>query len=162
MKKCNTCGETNKDNTKFCVKCGEQFSNFTHLCPHCKSIITPDDVFCKKCGKRIKASDSKQKVTKKETNRYIEKPVTETGRNRNFKIFLGLIGGFAAVAVIAVILIFVLGIGNLTNPFKFITEKIKGEQITELPKEELTEDVETKGLSVGESTQVAKIGRAHV
>jgi PKD repeat protein len=118
MKKCNSCGEINKDNAKFCIKCG-------------KSIIE---------------SGSKQEAAKIETSKYIKKPVVETGRNRNFKIFMGLIGGFAAVAVIAVILIFVLDIGNLTNPFKSITEEGKGEQITELPKE---------GLTAGESTQVA-------
>ena len=147
MKKCNTCGETNKDNAKFCIKCGEQFSNFMPLCPHCKSIITPDDVFCKECGKRIIESDSKQEETNKETNKYIEKPVTGTGRNRNFKIFIGLIGGFAAVAVI---LIFIVDIGNLTAPLKSITETTvetittseeeEDEQITELPKEVLTDN----------------------
>lgn len=150
MKKCNSCGEINKDNSQFCIKCGKQFSNFTPLCPNCKSIITPDDVFCKKCGKRIIASDSKQVAAKKETSKYIEKPVVETGRNRNFKIFMGLVGGFAAVAVIAVILIFVVDIGNLTNPFKSIiestvetittSEEEGDEQITELPKEVLTDN----------------------
>ncbi len=139
MKKCNACGEINKDNAKFCIKCGKQLSNFTLLCPNCKSIITPDDIFCKKCGKRIIESDSKQEATKKETYKYIEKPVIRTGRNRNFKIFLGLIGGFAVVAVIAVILIFVLDIGNLTAPLKSITE-VEYEQIGELPKEELSSD----------------------
>jgi len=136
MKKCNTCGETNKDNAKFCIKCGKQLSNFTLSCPHCKSIITPDDIFCKECGKRIIESGSKQEAAKIETSEYIEKPVIRTGRNRNFKIFLGLIGGFAIIAIIAVILIFVVGIGNLTNPFKSITE-------------------EGKGLTAGESTQAA-------
>ena len=139
MKKCNTCGETNKDNAKFCIKCGEQFSNFMPLCPHCKSIITPDDVFCNKCGKRIIESDLKQEVAKKVTSKYIEKPVVRTGRNRNFKIFVGLIGGFAVVAVIAVLLIFVIDTGNLTNPFKSTTE-VEYEQIGELPKEELSAD----------------------
>ena len=139
MKKCNTCGETNKDNAKFCIKCGEQFSNFMPLCPHCKSIITPDDVFCNKCGKSIIESGSKQEAAKIETSKYIEKPVTGTVRNRNFKIFIGLIGGFAAVAIIAVILIFVLDIGNLTAPLKSITE-VEYEQIGELPKEELSSD----------------------
>ena len=150
MKKCNTCGETNKDNAKFCIKCGEQFSNFMPLCPHCKSIITPDDVFCNKCGKSIIESGSKQEAAKIETSKYIEKPVVRTGRNRNFKIFVGLIGGFAAVAVIAVILIFIVDIGNLTAPLKSITEATvetittseeeEDEQITELPKEVLTDN----------------------
>ena len=139
MKKCNTCGEINKDNAKFCFTCGEQLSNFTTLCPDCKGVITPDDVFCNKCGKRIIESDLKQEVAKKVTSKYIEKPVVRTGRNRNFKIFIGLIGGFAAVAVIAVILVFVIDISNLTNPFKSTTE-VKYEQIGELPKEELSAD----------------------
>ena len=163
MKKCNTCGEINKDNAKFCIKCGEQFSNFIPLCPHCKSLITPDDVFCKECGKRIIASDSKQEETNKEINKYIEKPVIRTGRNRNFKIFMGLIGGFTAVAVIVLLLVFVIDISNLTSPFKSTVEAEQveedepddlketsedantvieelDEQITELPKEELTYD----------------------
>lgn len=157
MRKCNACGEVNKDNTKFCVKCGEQFTNFTLLCPDCKGVITPDDVFCNKCGKRIIESDLKQEVAKKVTSKYIEKPIVRTGRNRNFKIFIGLIGGFAAVAVIAVLLIFVIDISNLTNPFKSTTEVEEpeedgleetteeaieevDEQIVELPKEELSSD----------------------
>jgi len=155
MKKCNACGEINKDNAKFCIKCGKQLSNFTLLCPNCKSITTPEDVFCKKCGKRIIESDSKQEAEKKETYKYIEKPVVETGRNRNFKIFLGLIGGFTIVLVTVLILVFVIDIGNLTTPFKSITEveehiedgleetakeEETDEQITELPEEEFADD----------------------
>lgn len=163
MKKCNACGEINKDNTKFCIKCGEQFSNFTPLCPDCKNVVTPDDVFCNKCGKRIIESDSKQEAVKKETYKYIEKPVVRKSGNRNFKIFIGLVGGFAAVAVIVLILVFVIDINNLTNPFKSMIEAEKveesetddfketteeattaieeeDEQIIELPKEELTDD----------------------
>ena len=117
MKKCNSCGEINKDNSQFCIKCGKQLSNFTPLCPNCKSIITPDDVFCNKCGKSIIGSGSKQEAAKIETSKYIKKPVVETGRNRNFKIFMGLIGGFTAVVVIVLILVFVIDIGNLTTPF---------------------------------------------
>ena len=128
MKKCNTCGETNKDNAKFCIKCGKQLSNFTPLCPHCKSIITPDNVFCKECGKRIIESDPKQEKTNKETNKYIKKPVIRTGRNRNFKIFMGLIAGFTAVAVIVILLVFVIDISNLTSPFKSTTEAEKVEE----------------------------------
>ena len=122
MKKCNSCGEINKDNSQFCIKCGKQLSNFTPLCPNCKSIITPDDVFCNKCGKSIIESGSKQEAAKIETSKYIKKPVVETGRNRNFKIFMGLIGGFVTVAIIVALLVFVVDIGNLTNPFKSITE----------------------------------------
>lgn len=144
MKKCKTCGETNKDNAKFCIKCGEQFSNFIPLCPDCKNVVTPDDVFCNKCGKRIIESDLKQETAKKATSKYIEKPVVITGRNRNFKIFIGLIGGFAAVAVIVLLLVFVIDIGNLTNPSKSITEvkyeEEENEQIVELSKEELSSD----------------------
>lgn len=142
MKKCNACGEINKDNTKFCIKCGKQFSNFTPLCPDCEGVITPDDVFCNKCGRKIIESDSKKETAKKET--YIEKPVVRTGRNRNFKIFVGLIGGFAAVAVIVLILVFVIDISNLTSPFKSTTEvkyeEVEDEQIAELPKEKLSSD----------------------
>ena len=49
-------------------------------------------------------------------------PVARTGGNRNFKIFIGLIGGFIIIAVIAVILVFVIDISNLTSPFKSTTE----------------------------------------
>ena len=122
MKKCKACKEINNDNAEFCFKCGNQFSNFTPLCPDCKSIITPDDVFCNKCGKRIIESDLKQEAAKKETSKYKEKPAVRTGGNRNFKIFIGLIGGFITIAVIAVILVFVIDISNLTSPFKSTTE----------------------------------------
>ncbi len=128
MKKCNACKETNKDNAKFCFKCGEEFSNLTLLCPDCKSVITPDDVFCKECGKRIIESDSKQDASKKATSEYIEKPVVRTGRNRNFKIFVGLVGGFTAIAVIVLLLVYVIDISNLTSPFKSTSEAEKVEE----------------------------------
>jgi len=146
MKKCNSCKETNEDNAKFCIKCGDQLSNFTPLCPNCKSVINPGDVFCIKCGKKIIKSKSKQKVVQKKIYKYIEKPVKKTGRNRNFKIFIGLISGLAVIAVITVILVFVVGIGNLTNPFKSRADK-------ELTKDQLQVDI--KGLTAGESTHVA-------
>lgn len=67
-------------------------------------------------------------------------------RNRNFKIFMGLIGGFAVVAIIVLLLVFVIDIDGLTTPSKAIAEEPgkaeeeKDEQILELPQEELTED----------------------
>ena len=160
MKKCKACNEINKDNAKFCIKCGEPLPDLASLCPDCKSKIAPDDVFCAKCGRKNIEYDSK-----KETYKYIEKPVVKTGRNRNFKIFIGLISGFAFIAIIALLLVFVIDIGGLNNPFKAIAEEpekveevetddlketVEGpaaaseeendEQILELPKEELTED----------------------
>ena len=135
MKKCNTCGEINKDNAEFCLKCGEQFSNSNPLCPNCGSVIAKGNIFCNKCGKELIETGSK-----KETHKYIEGPVVEKSRNLSFKIFIGLVSGFAAIVIIVLILVYAIGINNLTNPFKPITEAGKGEQITELPKEELTED----------------------
>ena len=117
MKKCNSCGETNKDNAKFCIKCGKKLSNFTPLCPNCKSIIATNDIFCNKCGKELIETGSK-----KESYKYIERPVVGKSRNRNFNIFIGLIAGFTAIAVIVLLLVFVIDISNLTNPFKSTSE----------------------------------------
>ena len=138
MKKCNACEEINKDNSQFCSKCGEQLSNFTPLCPNCKSIIAPDDIFCNKCGKELIETGSK-----KESYKYIERPVAGKSRNRNFKIFMGLIGGFAAIAIIALILVFVVDIGNLTNPFKSTTEAQKVEEDKTDEAKETTEEAPT-------------------
>ncbi len=138
MKKCNACGEANKDNAKFCIKCGKQLSNLTPLCPNCKSIIAPDDIFCNKCGKELIETGSK-----KESYKYIERPVAGKSRNRNFKIFMGLIGGFAAIAIIALILVFVVDIGNLTNPFKSTTEAQKVEEDKTDEAKETTEEAPT-------------------
>jgi len=102
MKKCNTCGEINKDNAKFCIKCGEQFSN-------------------------------------------IEKPVIGTGRNRNFKIFMGLIGGFTAIAVIVLLLVFVIDISNLTSPFK---STVEAEQVEEDEPDDLKETSEDARITI--------------
>lgn len=163
MNKCNTCGENNKDSAEFCFKCGKQLSNFIPSCPDCKSIITPDDVFCNKCGKKLIETG-----LKKEAYKYIEKPAASMGKNRNFKIFIGLIGGFAAITVIVLILVFAIDITNLTGRVQSIaetekveetetddfietetddliktiiaTEKEEDGQIAELPKEELSDD----------------------
>ncbi len=163
MKKCNTCGESNRKSAEFCFKCGKQLSNFTPSCPNCKSIIAPDDTFCNKCGEKLIETG-----LKKETYKYIEKPAASTGKNRNFKIFMGLIGGFAAIAIIVLILVFVIDITNLTGRVQSITKIEKVErpetddlietekddliktiiateeeeegQIAELPKEELSDD----------------------
>jgi len=157
MKKCNACKETNKDNAKFCIKCGEQFSNFTPLCPDCKSVINPDDVFCNKCGKRIIESESKQEAAKKTTSKYIEKSVVRTGSNRNFKIFLGLISGFTAVAVIVLLLVFVIDIGNLTNPFKSTAEAEEDEQIAEKPEEDDLEETVGEAAAASEEEEDEQI-----
>ncbi len=157
MKKCNTCEEINNDSAVFCLKCGSKFKSPTPLCPNCKSKITPDDIFCKKCGKKVAEADSRE-----ETYRHTEKPVVRKSRNRNFKIFVGLISGFAAILIIVLILVFVIDFNDLANPLKSIEEPEKAEeskeddleetavieeeaseeeeQIIKLPKEELTDD----------------------
>jgi len=123
MKKCNACGEINDDSAAFCLKCGKQLQDFTQLCPNCKSPIAPEDIFCKKCGKELIETGSKKEVYK-----YIEKPVVEKSRNLGFKIFIGLISGFAAIVIIVLILVYAIGINNLTTPSKSITEAEKVEE----------------------------------
>jgi len=147
MKKCNNCGETNEDSAVFCIKCGGQFSSFAPLCPNCKSPIDSDDIFCKKCGKRIIETG-----TKKETSKYIERPVVVRSRNLGFKIFIGLVSGFAAIVIIVLILVYVIGFNNLTNPFKSITgtEKVE-EDKTDSGKESTGETATEKESEGGET-----------
>jgi len=81
-------------------------------------------VFCKKCGGKLIETD-----LKKETYKYIEKPVVRKSENRNFKIFIGVISGLIAVIIVFLILFYVVGI-NLTT-FKSIVEAEKVEETTQ-------------------------------
>ena len=141
MKKCNTCGESNRKNAEFCFKCGKQLSNFTPSCPNCKSIIAPDDTFCNKCGEKLIETG-----LKKETYKYIEKPAASTGKNRNFKIFMGLIGGFATITVIVLILVFAIDIINLTGRVQSIaeTEKVEETETDDFIETETEDFIETE------------------
>ena len=54
--KCNT---TFEDGTNFCPKCGSKLVD-VDVCPQCGSPISKEDVFCKKCGHRLKEEVKKE------------------------------------------------------------------------------------------------------
>lgn len=48
---CNSCGEKNSKNAKFCKKCGAVIKM---KCPHCGEEIDSDSEFCSHCGSKVK------------------------------------------------------------------------------------------------------------
>ncbi len=47
---CDSCGEKNSANSKYCTKCGQQLSI---ECRYCQTLNNKSDKYCKNCGKRL-------------------------------------------------------------------------------------------------------------
>lgn len=47
---CPVCGETNREESKFCKKCGAPLKR---VCPHCGEEVASDSKFCDRCGEEL-------------------------------------------------------------------------------------------------------------
>ena len=60
MKVCQSCKKENLNEAKFCRYCGTSLET-TMFCPSCGSQISVSDIYCEKCGYKLKEDNNVKK-----------------------------------------------------------------------------------------------------